>query len=132
MKSNMVSLNGNNIVLSLLGILAAGLVFAVLTGRQLPVLAGDRAAFFVLLIVGFIMCSVGSLRNIQPHEWVHPMNLLASLLGVMALLLGAALLTGFNLPLISGDRDAFVILAVILFSKVLLATVHHTLLTRLA
>lgn len=126
MKTNTLSLSGNNVVVGGLAVLAAGLVFAVFTGRQLPLIAGDRAAFFALLIIGFAMCTFGSLQGIQPHEWLHPMNVLASLLGVLALLLGAAVLAGTDLPLIPGDRTAFVTLAVIILAKMTLAAVHHT------
>jgi hypothetical protein len=126
MKTNTLSLSGNTAVVGGLAVLAAGLAFAVLTGRQLPLISGDRAASVALLIIGFAMCTFGSLQGIQPHEWLHPMNILASLLGVLALLLGVVVLTGAQVPLISGERAAFVALAVIIIAKVALAAVHHT------
>ena len=132
MKENTVLLNGNNLIVGALGVLAALLVFAVLTDKQVPLISGDRASFFVLLIIGFAMCTFGSLKGIQPDEWLHPLNLLASLLGSLALLLGLAVLTGFNVPLISDNRMALVILTVVIFSKVVLATLHRSFIDRLA
>jgi len=125
MKSNSVSLNANSVVLGALGLLGALLVFAVLTGRQVPLISGDRRAFFVLLVVGFVMCALGPLRNIQPAEWGHPMNVIAAVLGGLALLLGLAVLTGMRIPLIPSSREAVTALAVIIVSKVVLAVVHH-------
>ena len=116
----------------ILGIVAALLVFAVLTDRPLPLISSDRAATIVLLALGFTMCAVGSLRNIQPNEWTHPANVVAAVLGGLALLLGTAVLLGISVPLISSDRTALVILAIIVLTKVVLARLHHTWLAGLA
>lgn len=115
-----------------LGIVAALLVFAVLTDRPLPLISSDRAATFVLLILGFTMCAVGSLRHIQPDEWTHPVTVVAAVLGGLALLLGIAVLVGIRVPLISNERTALVILAIIVLAKVVLARLHHTWLAGLA
>ena len=131
MKANAPSLSGNYVLLGGLGILASLLVWAVLSSREIPLISGDRAAFFTLLIIGFAMCSFGALSNIQPNEWLHPMNLIGITLGSLAVLLGVAVLTGIELPLVSGDRAAFITLAIIISSKVVLARMHHTLLDRL-
>jgi len=132
MKSNSVSLNANSAVLGALGLLGALLVFAVLTGRQVPLISGDRRAFFILLVIGFVMCALGPMRSIPPREWGRPMNVIAVVLGGLALLLGLVVLTGIRVPLIPDNQAAFVVLAVIILSKVVLATVHHAWLDRLA
>jgi hypothetical protein len=132
MKSNSVSLNANSIVLATLGLVGAVLVLAVLTNRQIPLVSGDRRAFFVLFAVGFVMCALGPLRNVQPKAWMQPMNVIAALLGGLALFLGIVVLTDWRLSLIPDNRAAFIALAVIVLSKVVLATLHHTWLDRLA
>ena len=116
----------------ILGIVAALHVFAVLTNRPLPLISGDRAATVVLLVLGFVMCATGSLRNIQPDEWIHPLTVVAALLGGLALLLGLAVLVGIGVPLVPNERAAFVILAIIVLTKVVLARLHHTWLAGLA
>jgi hypothetical protein len=124
MKANTTSFDTNSLVVGGLGILA------VLTGKSIPLLAGDRAAFFALLIIGFAMCAQGPLRNIQAEQWLQPMNILASLLGGLALLLALIVLFGLDLPLVSDDGVAFSLLAIIICSKVVLAAVHHGLMDR--
>ena len=131
MKSNSVSLNANSLVLGALGLLGALLVIAVLTDRPIPLISSHRGAFFVLLTVGFVMCSVGPLRNIQPNQWLQPMNVAAALLGSLALLLGMAVLAGWKIPLLPGNRESILLLAGIVLSKVILATVHHAWLDKL-
>jgi len=125
-KSNPVSLDANSLVLGALGLLGALLVSAVLTGKPIPLIARDRGAFFVLLAIGVVMCALGPLRSIRPGQWARPMNVVAAVLGGLALLLGLAVLTGRRIPLIPGDRAAVIALAVLVLSKVVLAAVHHT------
>ena len=132
MKSNSVSLDANSLVLGALGLLSALLVVAMLTGKQIPLISNHRIAFFVLLAIGFVMCALGPLRYIQPNQWTHPMNVVAALLGGLALLLGVAVLARWRIPLIPGKHAALLLLAGIIVSKVILATVHHTWLDKLA
>jgi hypothetical protein len=126
MKSNALSLNASNIVLGVLGIMGALLIFAVFTNRQIPLVSGHRAAFVALLIFGVVMCALGPLRSIQPTAWGQPMTVVAVVLGSLALLLSVAVLSGIRMPLIPNDRAAFVALAIIMVTKVVLTAVHHT------
>lgn len=121
-----------NVGVGLLGIVAVLLVLAVLTGRRIPLLSSDRAVFIALLVVGMAMCALGPLRNIQPDAWLRPMNVVAMVLGGLALLLGLVVLTGIRVPWIASDRSALVLLAIVILSKVLLSGVHHLWLDRLA
>ena len=76
------------------------------------------------------MCATGSLRDIQPNEWTHPVTVVAAALGGLALLIGIAVLVGIRIPLIADDRVAFVVLAIIVLAKVVLARLHHIWLAR--
>ena len=53
------------------------------------------------------------------------MYIVTGALGVLAVLLVFAHLTGKLVPLISGDRAAFIALVIIVFSKLGLAIVHR-------
>lgn len=101
-------------------------VFAHLTGKQVPFISGDRAAFIALAVMGFLvrLCTSVRLPNTKSY-WPHPIAILVGVLGALALLLIIAVLAGIKLPLIAGDREAFIALAVIIFSKSGLAAVHR-------
>jgi hypothetical protein len=95
MQANAMLLNLSAIVANMLGVLAALLVLAVLTGFRAPLIANDRAAFFALAIVGFTMCAVGGIGATQATlGWTHPITLVGIVLGIVATLLIAAVLTG--------------------------------------
>lgn len=119
-------INGMYIVAGALGVLAVLLVFAHLTGKQVPFISGDRAAFIALAVMGFLIRLSTSVRlpNTKSY-WTHPIAILVGVLGALALLLIIAVLAGIKLPLIAGDREAFTALAVIIFSKWGFATVHR-------
>ena len=125
MNENTVSVNANTIALVALGVVGALLVLAVLSGKPIPLISRGRGDFVALLIIGIAMCALGPLRTIQPQEWAQPMNVVAIVLGTLALLLGVAVLTGIRVPLISNHRTAFVVLVIVILAKVVLAGLHH-------
>ena len=102
------------------------LVVAVVTGRRLPLITGDKAAFYTLLIVGVAMCAMGPLAEIaEKGAWLSLSGLIGIILGGLALVLAAAVLFGIQLPLIASERTAFLALAGIVVAKVLAAGVHR-------
>jgi hypothetical protein len=118
--------NGMYIVTGALGILTVLLVFAHLTGKLVPLISGDRAAFIALVIIAFLIRSSTIVRlPLTRSYWIHPIAIVVCVLGALALLLIIAVFAGIKLPLIAGDREAFIALAVIVFSKLGLAIVHR-------
>jgi len=116
------SLTTNDVLIAALGLLAAALVFFVLTGRALPLIADDRAALIALGIVGFAMCTLGGSGRVPAAlGWGHPISIAGALLGVAALLLVALPLINVRLPWLVTDRSAFIALAVIMLVKIGLA-----------
>ncbi|NWF67533.1 MAG: hypothetical protein HXY40_00465 [Chloroflexi bacterium] len=96
----------------ILGGLALLLIVVTLAGVQLPIISGERAAFYVLAIIGFIMCTMYGM------QWnTNPLNIIGMILGVLALLLVLAVLFNVQLPLITSDRDAFIAMSVIVVVK---------------
>lgn len=103
------------------GIAATLLIGAVLLGMKLPFIATDRAAFFLLVLLGFVMCALGPLSKVQPADWANPIFVAGILLGVAATLLAISQLIGFKLPFVSDAHAAFLLLAGIMGLKVVLA-----------
>jgi hypothetical protein len=110
-----------------LGLAALLLIFLVLTGRPIPFISGYRAAFFVLLVIGMAMCAPAIGRAITSGTWTQPLPLIASAIGVVIVLLGIAVLLGAQVPLITGEREAFIALALLGGSKVALTLVDRML-----
>ena len=112
-----------NIVSTALGVIVALFVFAVLTDFQIPLVSGIESAFFILAIVGFSICALGISHSIKARGFLHPLNIVGVVLGVLALpLFFFTDVFGVKILLFDiGYRTAFIILAAIIFSKWVLA-----------
>ena len=109
----------NGIITLVLGLLAAGLVFLVLTGRNVPIVGSGAGALLALGIIGVVMCSLGGIGPTQSAlGWTHPLTIIGSILGLLALLVVALPLLGVQLPLIADTRSAVLALAIIMLVKV--------------
>jgi hypothetical protein len=109
----------NGIITLVLGLLAAGLVFLVLTGRDVPIVGSGAGALLALGIIGVAMCSLGGIGPTQSAlGWTHPLTIIGSILGLLALLVVALPLLGVQLPLIADARSAVLALAIIMLVKV--------------
>ena len=77
MKDNSISAGGTNLTVIVLGVLAALFVFAVLTGRRVPILSTDRAALLALIAVGMILYTQGGIGRVAASgEWLHPFSII--------------------------------------------------------
>ena len=86
-------------------VLVAGLTLASSANIQLPVLTTDRAIFFALLVIGFVMCAIeGVGRAFNSYGMTSPISILGAIVGILALILAASVVFGFKLPLIADDR----------------------------
>jgi hypothetical protein len=109
-----------------LGLLAIVLIGAALTETPLPFIASDRAALITLAIIGFAMCSSGPLGQIaKTGAWLSWAGVLGILLGVVALGIVGAVLTGTSLPLIYDEQEAFFALASIFLIKIGIGTLFR-------
>ncbi len=119
MTTNTVTSPANGIITLVLGLLAAGLVFMVLTGRDVPIVGNGAGALLALGIIGIAMCTLSGIGSVQSTlGWTHPLTIAGSILGVLALLVVALPLFGVHLPLIADTRSAVLALAVIMLIKV--------------
>lgn len=126
MKAKSLSTPGTNLVVIILGILAAWLVFAVLTERKVPLLTTDRAALLALVVIGMIMCTRGGISRVAAaRAWLHPFTIIGYLLGADILVIGIAALVGTNIPPLTSYYQSFVVVAVVAAIKVVLTTVHR-------
>jgi len=126
MKANSISTSGTNLVVIALGILAALLVFAVLTGRKVPLLATDRAALLALMVIGLIMCTLGGIGSVSSSgDWLHPLSILGYLLGAVIVVIGIAALFEKNIPPLISYHQSFIVVTVIAAVKLVLTAIHH-------
>jgi hypothetical protein len=119
MTTNTMTSSSSGIISLVLGMLAAGLVFMVLTGRDVPIVGNGAGALVVLGLLGIAMCTMSGIGSVQGTlGWTHPLTIVGSILGVAALLVIVLPLLGVQLPLISDTRSAVLALAVIMLVKV--------------
>jgi len=119
MTTNVSTSPANGIITLVLGLLAAGLVFMILTGRDVPIVGNGAGALLTLGIIGMAMCTLSGIGTAQATlGWTHPLTIIGSILGVLALLVVALPLLGVHLPLIPDTRSAMLALAVIMLVKV--------------
>ena len=104
------------------------LVLAVLTGRKVPLISGDRAAFIALAVIGFGMCSIGMGKIATGLGWTHPITIVGIVLGTLIILFVIAMLAGWQVPFIADYRAAFITVAVIGLVKWALAWASRLLL----
>ena len=127
MKANSLSTPGGaNLTVIALGILAALLVFAVLTGRKVPLLSTDRAALLALVVIGMAICSQAGIGRVAASgEWLHPFSILGYLLGAAIVVIGIAALFGKNIPPLTSFYQSFTAVVVIAAVKLVLTTIHR-------
>ena len=87
MTTNVSTSSANGIITVALGLLAAGLVFMVLTGRDVPIVGNGAGALLTLGVIGIVMCTMSGIGPVQGSlGWTHPLTIVGSILGVAAVL----------------------------------------------
>ncbi len=113
---------GSNLIVVVLAVAALALVYVVATGGNLtlPVISTDRAALIVLTIVGVAMCAVGGIGpSISKYGWSGPVTVIGSIVGVLTFLIVLAVILGVQLPIITNERMAFVLVTGVIIGKLL-------------
>src|SRR6478752_1107174 len=93
--------------------------------RAMESILFNRAALAVLGLVGVAMCANGIGRVAAAGRWLDPLSFAAYAFGAAALVVVAAGLFGWKLPLISSVRDAEVALLAVIVLKIALTALHH-------
>lgn len=108
----------NFLLSSVLRLMLVCFVIAVLMGIRIPFVSGEKSSFIALIHIGVAVSIASNWRFIIGLRWSDPINIIGSILGVTATLLIIFTLKDIDIPLISGYRMAFQVLAVLLFLKV--------------
>ena len=127
MKAETMINSSQSIVSIVLALVAALFVYGVLTNRNLPLISSVRGALVGLAVLGFVMCAVGGLSNKVDQDgfsWFSPFVILGILLGLTAVYIAFAGLTGRSLPFVDGQRGAFILLASLIAVQWLLSRIH--------
>jgi hypothetical protein len=119
MKGNIMSVNlGTNLIIpSALGLVCAGIVYATLTGKSLPLISGPRAALIALLVVGLAACMGGIGQVGASGRWASPLAIAGYLLGAVILVVIAAPFAGWKLPWIHTETQSVVAVAILMAVK---------------
>lgn len=108
----------NLILLNILRILLVFFVLAVLMGMNFPFAAGEKSKFIALIYMGVAVGVVSNWRFIIGLKWNDPINIIGSLLGVAATLVIVYTVKDMRMPVISGYKAAFLVLAILLVIKI--------------
>ena len=81
MSGNIKPAENNGLLVAVLGVVAALLIFAVLTNRPIPFISSERVAMIVLVVVGVAMCALGGIGpTIARFGWTSPVFIVGAAL----------------------------------------------------
>lgn len=122
MKGKPMNLNLTNhlIVPLALGLACAGIVFASLSGKPLPLIGGPRAALIAVLVIGMAACTGGIGQVAASGRWLSAPAILGYLLGLAILVVVVAGLAGWRLPFVQTEAQALAAAAALMAVKFLI------------
>ncbi|MEO8610385.1 MAG: hypothetical protein ABI690_20990 [Chloroflexota bacterium] len=121
MSENIKPAENNTLLLVGLGIIAALLIFAAVSNRPVPLISDERTVMILLVVIGMAMCAVGGITpTLAKYGWTSPGFIIGAVLGVLMLLIPAAVLVGIKLPLIGGEHEAIIALAILGVAKIVI------------
>jgi hypothetical protein len=119
MTTNVGTSSADSIISLALSLLAAALVLMVLTERDVPIVGNGVGALLALGLIGVTICTLIGLGPARSAlGWTHPLTIVGSILGVLAVLMVALPLLGVQLSFIADARSAVLFLSVIMLVKV--------------
>lgn len=113
------------VVHAVIALVALAILLAVLTGLNERLGIGDSAAFWALFVVGMVICALGPLGQGASYGWFNPLHIAGYVLGVLLLLLGAAVLFAVAIPGVSSVQGAIVLLGALMVAKGVLAMFYR-------
>ena len=120
--------SNSNVPVIILGLVAALLVLAVLSGRPIPVLSNYRWALVALVALGMAICSQAGIGRVAAiGAWGHPLAIAGYIIGAVILLIAIAAIFGKVLPPLVDFRQAFIAVTMLAALKVVIATIHRML-----
>jgi hypothetical protein len=123
MKGNTMSITNQLLPPFVIGLACAGIIFAALTGRSLPLISDPRAALIALLVLGMTLCALGGIGQVGASgRWTSPLAILGILLGIALLVVFVAAFAGWKLPFVQNDNQAVATVAVLMAVKYVIGT----------
>ena len=110
------------LVPSVFGLISAGIIYATLMGKSLPLVSSPRGALIALLIVGMATCMGGIGQVAASGRWASPLAIVGYLLGAAILVVIASPFTGWKLPLVQGETQAVAAVGILMAAKFVLGT----------
>jgi len=109
-------------------LVSAAVLFIGLTGKKVPLLSNLRVDIVLLVLLGMTICILGGIGRVAAQNaWTHPLAILASIIGVAILVITLAVFAGWKLPLIHGDQQALIAIAILIGAKVIDSLIHYLL-----
>ncbi len=101
-------------------------VYAGLSGKQILFINGPRPAVITLGAIGFAMCMImPTIGKFISNAPAHPLTIAGYILGVIALLITAAQIFKWNLPIISDPKTALFAIAGCIVIKSIIGRLAH-------
>lgn len=79
-----------------LALVAVAVAFLALRGMSLPVVGNGRGALIAIAVIGFFSCSIGGISQATELGWTHPVIILGSVVGLIAIAVVAAGVLGWD------------------------------------
>ena len=96
----------------------------------MPLLTNIKVDIILLIVIGMTICSQGGIGRVTAAgQWTRPLSILGYVLGGLILLVAAAGLLGWKLPLVETDQKALLAMAVLVTIKFANSFLHYYLFT---
>lgn len=116
-----------SIISTILGLVAAVLVYLELAGKNVPYIPqGFRSGFIALAVIGILMCAIGGRiapKSGETMNWFDPYIITGAIIGTLALLATFSMVFYKKVPFMT-DKTAFILLAVVILGKYLINVVR--------
>ncbi len=98
----------------------AGIVYATLAGKTLPMISGPRAALIAVLVMGMVACLGGIGQVGASGRWLSPLAMAGYLLGAAILVVVLSVFAGWKLPWIQSETQAVAAVGILMAAKFLI------------
>lgn len=95
---------------------------------MLAQLWSEKTILVIITLLGMAMCTAGIGQVAARGEWLHPLSIVAYVIGALVLVIAGASLFNLNLPWIDSSRAAIIAILALAIVKVALTYVHQSLL----
>ena len=94
---------------------------------MLAQIVSEKTLLIGVTLIGMAMCTMGIGQVAARGEWLHPMAIVAYVIGVLVLVIAGAAMFEIKLPLIDSTRAALIAVIVLAALKIALTQLHRAL-----